>query len=121
MAEVSELWNKFDKILGIPIGRQDSLKNTQMVLILHRLVELKDPKAMVRLGVWYQSGCRGLPENKRQAVSLFKQAAILSYAEAMFELSICFMDGHGVNEDEAIARDWYQKTKDAGYPCASSL
>ena len=121
MDEDTELWEEFNMTRGFPLGPQNPIENKRLVQILHRLVELGDTKAMVMLGEWYQSGRRGLPEKKIQAVRLFEQAANLDNAEAMFQLSICFVDGHGVAIDEKIAEDWFQKAKDAGFPCASSL
>jgi TPR repeat protein len=82
---------------------------------LESLVEKKNHKAIVRLALWYQSGRRGLPENKRYAAKLLERAAILGSSDAMYELSLCYEMGLGVVEDEQKAMHWCEKAMEAGH------
>jgi TPR repeat protein len=115
-----ELWVEFLELLGFPLDPQNQSKNKQLVHLLNRLVETNHPDAIVKLALWYQSGSRGLTEDKPRAARLFLRAANLGSPEAMFQLSLCFEMGLGVEEDDEKARFWCEKAKEAGHPFASS-
>jgi TPR repeat protein len=108
-------WKKFEDLLGFPLDPQNQYKNAQLVCFLKGLVEKNHPNAMVRLALWYQSGRRGLPENKLYAAKLFERAAILGSSDAMYELSLCYEMGLGVVEDEQKAMHWCEKAMEAGH------
>jgi TPR repeat protein/Zn-dependent protease with chaperone function len=50
-----------------------------------------------------------------KAFRLFKQAAEKGDAEAQVQLGVCYDDGIGTDENDALALRWYQKAADQGY------
>lgn len=57
-------------------------------------------------------------ENKRRAVALYRQAAELGYAPAMFNLGVSCEEGDGVEADVAEANRWYILAAEAGHAAA---
>ncbi len=120
MTQESSDWEKFQQLLGFPLDPQNQYTNAQLVHLLNRLVEKNHPDAIVKLALWYQSGSRGLTVDEPRAARLFLRAANLGSPEAMFQLSLCFEMGLGVEEDYEKARFWCEKAKEAGHPFASN-
>jgi TPR repeat protein len=62
----------------------------------------------------YASG-RGIKQDYRETYKLFLKSANLGVAEAQFQLGVLYAKGLGVNKDNAIARQWFQKAADQGH------
>ena len=56
-----------------------------------------------------------LKENYMEAVSWFKKAADMGYADAQYQLALCYYRGTGVNSDKTKAIYWLQKAADNGH------
>jgi len=50
-----------------------------------------------------------------KAVELFDKAAAQGHARAMYNLGICYYDGHGVDVDLKTAAEWYEKAAALGH------
>lgn len=53
-----------------------------------------------------------------KAVTNYRKAAELGNLEAYVKLAMCYDWGGGVERDQSISLDWYQKAADLGYPPA---
>lgn len=63
----------------------------------------------------YTEGMACLKSGKMtQAAQLFRQAADSGHADAMMELSSCYLNGTGVAKDQDAAYSWIKKAADAG-------
>jgi uncharacterized protein len=51
---------------------------------------------------------------------LYKKAAAAGNPQAMYNLGWLYEKGWGVTQDDAQAREWYQKAADAGYATAKA-
>lgn len=70
---------------------------------LHKAADRGDIRAMLLLGLWYQS----VDGKARTAVRWFRRAAELGDARAMFELGDCYENGEGVKKDFDQACIWF--------------
>jgi len=57
-------------------------------------------------------------KNYVKAVYLFMKAAEQGHSKAMYNLGICYYDGHGVNQDQAESARWYEKAAMLGHAMA---
>ena len=71
------------------------------------------PRAQFLVGVFLRSG--GGENNEREAVEWYTKAAEQGYADAQFNLALCYDDGEGVEKDPAKAVEWYTKAAEQGY------
>jgi len=55
----------------------------------------------------------------RDAIELHKQAAARGHAQACYRLGGFYDDGHGVAQDRAVARRWYEGGRELGDPNAT--
>ena len=55
-----------------------------------------------------------MPQDRGQALALYRQAADQGHAGAQTNLGAAYEAGHGVERDFAQAADWYRKAADHG-------
>ena len=55
------------------------------------------------------------PGDDRRACKLFKKAASRGFAPSQYRLGLCYGTGKGVEEDLAVANQWYLKAAQQGY------
>ena len=66
-----------------------------------------DTEAFVLLGSQYHKGSYGLPQDKRNTLKLYLQAAKLGSVEAHFRIASAYFNGHGVGKDnEKAIQHW---------------
>ena len=56
----------------------------------------------------------GLPRDEGKAAALFAEAAEKGNAQAMYSLSVCYINGTGVKASHAQAADWCAKAEALG-------
>jgi CHAT domain-containing protein/TPR repeat protein len=76
-----------------------------------------DPYAMTSLGVMLFQG-KILQENKREAARLYKAAADMGYAPALFNYAMCAEAGHGIRKDLQVREAYLKKAAAWDYPLA---
>jgi CHAT domain-containing protein/TPR repeat protein len=79
-----------------------------------------DPYAMTSLGVMLFQG-KILQENKREAARLYKAAADMGYAPALFNYAMCAEAGHGIRKDPQVREDYLKKAAALDYPLALEI
>ena len=50
----------------------------------------------------------------KQAFELFTESANKGYSKAMYNLGYCYVNGKGVDKNEALAREWFEKAAENG-------
>lgn len=94
------------------------------IRIRNRYVELRaqaltgDENALNDLGWWWLNGSR-LKPNPALAKRLFKIAAVMGSAEALFNLAELAFYGKGLAVNPGLAIDYYEQAFEAGIPCAA--
>lgn len=94
------------------------------IRIRNRYVELReqaligDENALNDLGWWWLNGTR-LKSNLSLARRLFKIAAVMGSAEALFNLAEQTFYGKGLALNPSLAVDYYEQAFEAGIPCAA--
>lgn len=73
-----------------------------------------DPQAEVSLGVDYQQGIDGFPQDIREAILWYRKAAGAGNAWAMYDLGALYKFGVGVPKDPAQSLAWDRKSADLG-------
>ncbi len=81
---------------------------------LRQAAERGDADAANKLGVWYEKGRYGLPQDAAAAMRWYRRAAAGGSILAMHNLGDCYLNGVGVLENPAHAYAWYKKTAEAG-------
>lgn len=72
------------------------------------------------LGLRYEHG-EGVPQNYERALALYCEAASGGEVKAFFTLGWMFLQGRGVNRDDAIAVGWLRKAAERGIQQAINL
>ena len=66
-----------------------------------------DAKARYELGRAFFSGSLGVAKDDAEAVKWFRKAAEQNYADAQYNLGVCYDSGEGVAKDEIEAYKWW--------------
>ena len=90
-----------------------------MAIICCGVLAAEDAKAQYNLGVCYETG-RGVEQDIKKAVELFRKAADQGHAMAQYNLGHCYRTGEGVEKDIKKAAEWYRKAADQGYEPAKA-
>lgn len=73
-----------------------------------------DTDAMLMLARGYENGWYGAGEDTARACGFYLQAAELDFAAAYWRTGMCFLNGEGVEKNDATAFEWIEKSADAG-------
>ncbi len=68
----------------------------------------RNAEAQFNLGVMYEAG-NGVPQDDKQAVHYYEQAAKQGDAKAQFNLGLMYAEGQGVSQDYKQAVHWSEK------------
>ena len=80
------------------------------------LAEQGNQRAELQLGVYYDQGKGGLPQDPRLAASWIKKSAEQGYRRAEFALGVYYDQGKGgLPQDPRLAVKWYMKSAEQGY------
>ena len=71
-------------------------------------------KAQYNLGVFYLNGQGGCPKDPATAVDWFRKAADQGLAIAQRNMGVLYWNGTGVEADECLGMEWYQKAAKGG-------
>ena len=71
--------------------------------------EAGDAKAQNELGEVFALGKQNVPAAHLEAANWFRQSAELYFAQAQYNLGVCYHDGQGVAKDYAEAVKWFYK------------
>jgi TPR repeat protein len=63
----------------------------------------------------------GVAQNIEEGIQLLKQAAEADQRDAQFELGNCYLAGKGVDENEDLAMEWFEKAADNGHEKALKI
>lgn len=73
--------------------------------------------ARLNLGLIYKKGGHGIPKDLRKSFACFRESAESSNdSQVQYNLAKCYFYGHGVAQDLASARHWFQKSADQNQP-----
>ena len=67
------------------------------------------------LGTAFTVGSLGVAKDEVEAVKWYRKAAEQNYAEAQYNLGVCYANGQGVAKDEAEAVKWFRKAAEQNY------
>ena len=73
------------------------------------------------LGLWYDTGNYGVPEDDIEAVRWYRFAAEQGWVNAQYNLGLMYADGEGVPEDDEEAVWWYRLAAEQGYASAQTI
>lgn len=68
--------------------------------------------AQTMVGVMYHKGTE-VPRDDDKAVELYRKAAAQGEPTAMYNLSMCYLDGHGVKKSKRLYSHWLRRFVDA--------
>jgi TPR repeat protein len=71
-------------------------------------------RAQYNLGVMYDNGRKGVPQDYKTAVKWYKLAAEQENARAQYNLGVMYEDGKGVLQDYKTAVKWYKLAAEQG-------
>jgi len=71
-------------------------------------LELDDPIAIYNLGIYYQDGSYGFPQDYTKALELWHQAGELGYADAFLNIGYAYQYGRGVEIDKKKANHYWE-------------
>ena len=71
-------------------------------------MELNDPIAIHNLGIYYNKGMCGLPQNHTKALELYHRAGELGLSKAYGSLGVIYYHGRGVEVDKKKAQHYYE-------------
>lgn len=74
-----------------------------------------DKYAQLMLGVMYEEGNEGMPQDFKQALVWYQKAANQGFPKAQYNLALLYEDGRGMPQDYRKAGIWYQKAAAAGF------
>ncbi|EJK71000.1 hypothetical protein THAOC_07598, partial [Thalassiosira oceanica] len=94
-----------------PLPDNDAAK----LAMIQARVSKKDPEGINFLGEQYFHGGLGLKKNTRKAFELYTEAAELGSTDALFSLGTAYRQGHGVQQDEAKAVEFFAKAAMQGH------
>jgi len=67
-----------------------------------------DSSAQFNIGLMYEEGYFGVPQDYKKAVKWYRQAAKQGHANAQLYLGLMYEEGHGVTQDYEKAVKWYR-------------
>ena len=75
------------------------------------------PQASFKLGVLYFKGADSVPNDKAKAAKLFEKTTKLNptNSKAIFNLAVMYQKGEGVEKDEKMALELYEKSAELNY------
>jgi len=79
------------------------------------LAEQEDAKAQYRLGLMYDSGQGGAPQDYKETVKWYRKAAEQGIVGAQLNLGVMYENGEGVPQDYKEAFKWYRKAAEQGH------
>lgn len=71
-------------------------------------------KAKFDLGLCCYEGGELIPQDKKAAADLFREAAALGHVKAQLYLGVCYYNGEGVQLDKTVAAKWFRKAAEQG-------
>jgi len=100
----------YESGIGVPISFKDSLRYYTMA------AEAGDGYAKCKVGVAYECGGRGLAQDRKRAVQLYKEATTARTGKQFGEyyLAWCFEIGFEVDKDEKKAIELYALSAEHG-------
>jgi len=105
----------FDHGIGFP---KDNLAAAEWYNLA---AKMDHPEGVYRLADKYEAGCGGLiPRNVRHAFELYKKAAAMGSADALFELAVCYYEGEIVEEDVTEALRCLVAAAIQGHPASNN-
>lgn len=96
---------------------------TQAALpVLERAAHRGSRPAMRAVGLIYLRGEGDTSQDLTQAVRWFRASAQRGDAESMYVLGVLYRRGYAVEADQELARQWLERSADAGYaPARATL
>ena len=98
------------------IGKE--LLNATAVELLRLAAENGDAETQFNLGVLYDNGGQGVPQDYKEAIKWYRLAADQGDADAQFNLGVFYHFGEGVPQDYKEAVKWYRLAADQGLALA---
>lgn len=78
----------------------------------------KAPATLDLIAYSFLIGAGGYPKDETTAFRLYQTAATAGFAQAQFNLGICYFNGRGVAADPAAGLVWFEKAAAQGYELA---
>lgn len=107
-----------DRVSLIYHNRGDAARAAEW---FRRGAEAGDPQATFNLGVYYESGLGGLPEDQRKAFSCFLKSARRGHSMGMLVTGKRYLSGRGCRADQSRAKKWLLMAGERGESAAREL
>ena len=85
---------------------------------IKKLAEDGNADAQFEIGIRYNTGRGGLPQDFDKCAYWFEKAAKQGDAMSQFFYGVCYFNGQGVPQDFKQAAYWTRKSAEQGYPTA---
>ena len=105
---------------GVQLHAQQNDADRKFVEATKVKAENGDKISQCALAEWYANGRLGLIKDDEEAIKWYRKAAEQGFAEAQYNLGVCYGTGEGVTMDEVEAVNWYRKAADQRYAPAQS-
>ncbi|KAL7535626.1 hypothetical protein ACHAXR_006625 [Thalassiosira sp. AJA248-18] len=99
-----------------PFCRAEAAVSNELTLKrIKKRMEVNDAEAFHLMGVFYEKGIGGLPQDTKKAVELKIRAGELGSYMAQAAVGSCYLQGRGVERDEKKANRYFQLAAMAGH------
>ncbi len=106
--EVRRFWYQLGRANGTLI------RLNAAIVAYQKAADLGSGEAMRYVGLFYERGGGGLPQDYAQALDWYRRSADTGFGMAINDVGRFYENGHGVPQDYGAARDWYGKAAAAG-------
>ena len=80
-----------------------------MLADIRAKAEKGDAQSQYELGLAFHNGSLGVAKDETEAAKWYRKAAEQNFANAQYNLGVCYSKGQGVAADKAEAVKWYRK------------
>ena len=91
------------------LAAQQSEADRRVLADIHAKAEKGDAQSQYELGLAFHNGSLGVAKDETEAAKWYRKAAEQNFANAQYNLGVCYSKGQGVAADKAEAVKWYRK------------
>ena len=91
------------------LAAQQSEADRRVLADIRAKAEKGDAQSQYELGLAFHNGSLGVAKDETEAAKWYRKAAEQNFANAQYNLGVCYSKGQGVAADKAEAVKWYRK------------
>ena len=100
--------------VAVQLPAQQSEADQKLLADIRAKAEKGDAQSQDELGAAFDEGSLGVAKDEVEAVKWYRKAADQGFADAQYNLGVCYHDGTGVAKDEVEAVNWVRKAAEQG-------